>query len=80
MPLPITNAEVPLGNEILRIELVELHGHPNVSARKFFRNNSGQWQAGAMGLAFYVEQLPNVVAEFENALNQARAEKLLPQA
>jgi hypothetical protein len=78
MPLPITIAEVPLGQEILRVELVELHGHANFSARKFYRDGAGQWQAGAMGLAFYIEKLPDVVAAFENALNRARAENLLP--
>jgi hypothetical protein len=51
MPLPITVTEVPLRNEILRIEVVELHGHANFSARKFFKNAAGQWQPGPMGLA-----------------------------
>ena len=74
----MTITEVTLGNEILRIELVELHDHVNFSARKFFRNDAGQWQPGAMGLAFYIERLPDVVAAFENALNRARAENLLP--
>jgi hypothetical protein len=76
--LPMTITEVTLGNEMLRIELVELHDHANFSARKFFRNDAGQWQPGAMGLAFYIERLPDVVAAFENALNRARAENLLP--
>ena len=70
----MTITEVTLGNEILRIEL----DHANFSARKFFRNDAGQWQPGAMGLAFYIERLPDVVAAFENALNRARAENLLP--
>jgi hypothetical protein len=75
--LPITITDIPLGSEILRIELVELHGHPNFSARKFFRNDDGQWKPGAMGLAFYIERLPDVVGAFEDALNRARAENLL---
>jgi hypothetical protein len=73
MPLPITITEVPLGNDVLRIELVELHGHPNFSVRKFFRNDAGVLQPGTMGLAFYIERLPDVVAAFENALNRARS-------
>jgi hypothetical protein len=44
----------------------------------FFKKDDGQWQPGAMGLAFYIEKLPDVVAAFENALNRARAENLLP--
>jgi hypothetical protein len=78
MPLPITITDVPLGNDILRIELVELHGRPNFSARKFFRNYAGQWQPGAMGLAFYIESLPDIVAAFDDALSRAREERLLP--
>jgi hypothetical protein len=77
MPLPITVTEIPFGQEILRIELVELHGHANFSARKFFKRDDGQWQPGPMGLAFYIEKLPDVVAAFENALNRARAEHLI---
>lgn len=76
--LPITITEIPLGKDVLRIEFVELHGHANFSARKFFKKDDGQWQASKHGLAFYIERLPDVVAAFENALNQARAEKLLP--
>jgi hypothetical protein len=76
--LPMTITEVTLGNEILRIELVELHDRANFSARKFFRNDAGQWQPGKEGFAFYIERLPEVVATFENALNRARAENLLP--
>jgi hypothetical protein len=78
MPLPITITDVPLGNDILRIELVELHGHPNFSARKFFRNYAGQWQPSAMGLAFYIESLPDIVTAFDDALSRAREERLLP--
>jgi hypothetical protein len=78
MPLPITVAELPFGSEILRIELVELHDAPMFSARKHFKNKAGEWQPGRMGLTFAVERLPDVVAGFENALNQAREQRLLP--
>ena len=53
---------------------VELLGN-----RKFFRNDNGQWQPSAMGLAFYIKRLPDVVAAFENALDRARAENLLSE-
>ncbi len=77
MPLPITVAELPFGSEILRIELVELHDAPMFSARKYYKK-TGEWQPGRMGLTFAIERLPDVVAGFENALNQAREQRLLP--
>jgi hypothetical protein len=78
MPLPITITDVPLGNEIVRIELVELHNSPMFSAWRHFKNDAGQWQPGNHGLTFSIKRLPDVVAAFENALNRAREEGLLP--
>jgi hypothetical protein len=77
MPLPITITEVPLGSEIVRIELKELHNKPMFSDWRHFKNNDGQWKPGKHGLTFSIDRLPDVVAAFENALNRAREERLL---
>ena len=78
MPLPIAITDAPLGQEIVRVELVELHNKPMFSAWRHFKNKEGQWQPGKHGLTFSIERLPNVVAAFESALNRAREERLLP--
>jgi hypothetical protein len=62
---PILVAEVPVGAEIVRVEL------------KFF-NGRRIFSACRHGLAVSVERLPDIMAAFEKALVTARQTDFLP--
>jgi hypothetical protein len=75
----VTIAEIPLGSELLRVELKVLNGRTIFSAWRFWRDRAGDLKPGRHGLACSIENLPAVADAINAAIDRAHADGLLKQ-
>ena len=74
-------AEIPKNSrELIRVTLGTFNERPVAGLRVWFRAEDGSWRPSKTGIAFHVRLLLRLAEALGRAVNEARAQGLVPAA